>query len=133
MIEAIVEELCTSCDICVKICPTNVFDPGRGDAPTIARAEDCQTCFLCEAYCPSDALYVAPSGDHREGLTAAEIVASGKLGRYREILGWGPGRTSRSDEDNGYQLKNLRAFRQMGGAAPTPSRTETGTISPKVE
>jgi ferredoxin len=22
---------------------------------------DCQTCFMCELYCPADALYVAPS------------------------------------------------------------------------
>ena len=36
-------------------------------APVIARQEDCQTCFLCEIYCPTDALYVAPNA---EGPTA---------------------------------------------------------------
>jgi NAD-dependent dihydropyrimidine dehydrogenase PreA subunit len=60
MIELISDTRCIACDICVKICPTNVFDGGSGQAPTIARQQDCQTCFMCEAYCPADAIYVAP-------------------------------------------------------------------------
>ena len=26
----------------------------------IARQQDCQTCFPCELYCPTDALYLGP-------------------------------------------------------------------------
>ena len=51
MIEVIDAERCTSCDICVNVCPTNVFDKTDG-IPVIARQSDCQTCFLCELYCP---------------------------------------------------------------------------------
>jgi NAD-dependent dihydropyrimidine dehydrogenase PreA subunit len=33
---------------------------GRDGMPVIARQSQCQTCFMCEAYCPADALFVAP-------------------------------------------------------------------------
>ena len=59
MIEVIDAQRCTSCDICVNVCPTNVFDKTDG-IPVIARQGDCQTCFLCELYCPEDALFVSP-------------------------------------------------------------------------
>jgi NAD-dependent dihydropyrimidine dehydrogenase PreA subunit len=61
MIEIISEVRCIECDICVKVCPANVFDRVPEAAPVIARQNDCQTCFLCEIYCPTDALYVAPT------------------------------------------------------------------------
>ena len=51
MIEIIDPERCTACNICVTACPTNVFDKTEG-LPVIARQADCQTCFLCELYCP---------------------------------------------------------------------------------
>ena len=60
VIEVISDERCIDCDLCVKVCPTNVFDAVPGDHPVIARQGDCQTCFLCEAYCPVDAMFVAP-------------------------------------------------------------------------
>ena len=59
MIELISEERCTSCNICVRVCPTNVFDAVEGGIPVIARQQDCQTCYMCELYCPSDAMFVA--------------------------------------------------------------------------
>ncbi len=63
MIEIIDNARCTGCNICVRACPTNVFDVSAsgeaGAAPVIARQGDCQTCFMCELYCPEDALYVA--------------------------------------------------------------------------
>jgi Pyruvate/2-oxoacid:ferredoxin oxidoreductase delta subunit len=37
----------------------NVFSAVKGAPPVVARKEDCQTCFMCELYCPADALYVA--------------------------------------------------------------------------
>ena len=96
MIELIDSERCTSCNICVRICPTDVFDRLPGGPPAIARQEVCQTCFMCEAHCPEDAMYVAPMRDpapagsiHR---AAPELIAGGYLGSYRARLGWGPER-----------------------------------------
>ena len=60
MIEIVSAARCIDCDKCVEVCPTNVFDAVEGGHPVIARQSDCQTCFMCEAYCPVDALFVAP-------------------------------------------------------------------------
>ena len=61
----------------------------------IARQGDCQTCFMCEAYCPVDAMFVAPQTDavlaDSPFLDEEFLVASGLLGRYRRDLGWRPG------------------------------------------
>ena len=35
----------------------------------IARQADCQTCYLCELYCPADALYVGPNCERAEPVT----------------------------------------------------------------
>jgi NAD-dependent dihydropyrimidine dehydrogenase PreA subunit len=55
MIELVSETRCIGCDICVNVCPTNVFDATPDGVPVIARKSDCQTCFMCELYCPTDA------------------------------------------------------------------------------
>jgi NAD-dependent dihydropyrimidine dehydrogenase PreA subunit len=107
MIELISDTRCVACDICVKICPTNVFDGGSGEAPTIARQQDCQTCFMCEAYCPADAIYVAPESSHGVAVDEQVLADSGRLGEYRAILGWGPGRKNNSDLDTAYLLRTL--------------------------
>ncbi len=49
MIEVISGERCIKCDICIEVCPTNVFERGPDGLPVIARQDDCQTCFMCEA------------------------------------------------------------------------------------
>ena len=97
MIELVSPDKCISCDKCVQVCPTNVFDSGADGLPVIARQDDCQTCFMCEAYCPVDALFVAP---HAEPLPAdsplqdeEHLATSGLLGSYRKGIGWGHGRT----------------------------------------
>jgi len=108
MIELVSTSRCIGCDICVKICPTNVFDAGAGEAPTIARQEDCQTCFMCEAYCPADALYVAPESASSVTVDEQTLSDTGRLGQYREILGWGPGRKNNSDQDTAHLLRSLR-------------------------
>jgi NAD-dependent dihydropyrimidine dehydrogenase PreA subunit len=118
MIELVSESRCIGCDLCVKICPTNVFDIGSGSTPRIARKQDCQTCFMCEAYCPADALYVAPDSAVSPHVDEAELAASGKFGRYREILGWGPGREANSRNDAGYLLPTLDRFRRLAGPGP---------------
>ncbi|QNG18218.1 4Fe-4S dicluster domain-containing protein [Rhodococcus triatomae] len=88
MIELLLAEPCIECDKCVDVCPTNVLDRTTSGVPVIARQSDCQTCFMCEAYCPADAIYVAPDvapvGDAALPLPL--------LGSYRERIGWGGGR-----------------------------------------
>jgi Fe-S-cluster-containing hydrogenase component 2 len=77
----------------VEVCPTNVFDTGADGLPVIARQHDCQTCYLCEAYCPTDALFVAATtAPHPTMPDQAELAGTGLLGSYRAALGWGRGR-----------------------------------------
>jgi len=58
MIEIINSERCIKCNLCVLVCPVNVFDKVKRGVPVIARQSDCQTCYMCELYCPVDAMYV---------------------------------------------------------------------------
>lgn len=104
MIELIDPQRCTGCNICVLACPTNVFAPVPGQAPLIARQNDCQTCFMCEVYCPEDALFVAPYADRLA--TPVEIADQTRqwLGSYRSAVGWGKGRVSTASDDQSYHL-----------------------------
>jgi len=94
MIEVLSVARCTGCNICVKICPTNVFDEGvKGEpVPAIARHEDCQTCFQCEAYCPVHAIYVAPlrtpAPEDSPFCDEAALIATNELGLYRARVGF---------------------------------------------
>lgn len=97
MIEIVDAQTCISCDRCVEVCPTRVFDRGPDGIPVIARHDSCQTCFQCEAYCPVDALFVAPlvhpappDSMYRDRDAVAD---AGLLGGYRQVLGWGGGRS----------------------------------------
>src|SRR5665213_2398623 len=96
MIELVSETLCIECNVCVKVCPTNVFDKVDGGIPVIARGDDCQTCFMCEANCPVDALYVAPQHDRRVSVSEEDLIATGLIGGFRENWGIGPGRVPNS-------------------------------------
>lgn len=87
MIEVVDAERCTGCNICVHVCPTNVFDITE-TIPVIARQEDCQTCFMCEAWCPEDALYVSPFADIPERIDLAALKAGNVIGSYRLAIGW---------------------------------------------
>ncbi|MNI07106.1 NADH dehydrogenase subunit I [compost metagenome] len=93
MIELVSEDRCIQCNLCVKVCPTNVFDKTIGGVPVISRQEDCQTCFICEVYCPVDALYVSPYADLNVDVDEAELAQKGILGSWRKTIGWGVGRT----------------------------------------
>ena len=104
MIELVSAERCIKCDACVEACPDNVFDTSPGDIPTIARIEDCQTCFLCELYCPTDALYVSPLKDERETVDEGALIALGLLGSYRRALGWRGIKAAGSDGDLSHRL-----------------------------
>lgn len=104
MIELISEARCTQCNLCVQVCPVNVFDIVPDRPPAIARKDECQTCFMCELYCPVDALYVAPTVDHATTVVETQLEAVGLLGSYRSAVGWsGDGRASRA-RDQSFRL-----------------------------
>jgi NAD-dependent dihydropyrimidine dehydrogenase PreA subunit len=90
MIEIVSAVRCTGCNICVHVCPVNVFDAIEDGIPRIARQADCQTCFMCEAYCPEDALFVAPQADQPVSTDERVLAEKALLGSYRRALGWTP-------------------------------------------
>jgi NAD-dependent dihydropyrimidine dehydrogenase PreA subunit len=103
MIEVVSESRCIKCDVCIRVCPTNVFERGADGFPVIARQDDCQTCFMCEAWCPEDALFVAPLVERAPAGSYLrdedELIRRDLLGSYRRDLGWRDGQepTARRD------------------------------------
>lgn len=124
MIEIVSTTACIACDVCVKICPTDVFDRGDDGVPVIARQSDCQTCFMCEAYCPVDALYVspvsAPVGVDSPHADEESVTRHGLLGGYREMVGWGRGRTAGALRDHNALLKAVPPLDES--RLPVPAR-----------
>lgn len=110
VIEVISAARCVECNQCVSVCPTNVFERVEDGIPVIARQSDCQTCFMCELYCPVDALYVAPDSEKVIGVTEAGLEEQGLLGGYREKVGWGKGRQPVASHDFMYQLASRAGF-----------------------
>ena len=96
MIELVSSDRCIACDKCIDVCPTHVFERGTDGIPLLARQSDCQTCFMCEAYCPVDALFVAahsePLAADHEQRDERHLIESELLGSYRKALGWSGGR-----------------------------------------
>jgi NAD-dependent dihydropyrimidine dehydrogenase PreA subunit len=121
VIELINASRCTNCNICVRVCPTDVFDRVKGGPPTIARQEVCQTCFMCEAHCPEDAMYVAPmrhpAAPGSPHLDEQRLLREGYFGSYRARLGWGAGRTPPRNREEVLAL-SLLGPRVMHAATP---------------
>lgn len=122
MIEIVDAAACIACDVCVKVCPTDVFERGEDGIPVIARQSDCQTCFMCEAYCPVDALYVSPVsvpvGPDSPHADAETVGRAGLFGGYREMVGWGRGRTSGALRDRNPLLKAVPPLPESRLPAP---------------
>ncbi|MGE5657461.1 MAG: 4Fe-4S binding protein [Actinomycetota bacterium] len=109
MIELVSESRCIQCNLCVSVCPTNVFDSVPNASPKIARQSDCQTCFMCELYCPVDALYVAPDVEPLASVDEKTLAEAGLLGSYRKNIGWGNGNPNGAKQDATFQiLKQLK-------------------------
>jgi NAD-dependent dihydropyrimidine dehydrogenase PreA subunit len=89
MIEVVLQDVCDGCQACVEVCPRNVFEVSDAGQAVIARQADCQTCFLCELYCPQDAIYVDPLVGPSRPTDPAQLRASGLLGQFRRDSGWG--------------------------------------------
>lgn len=54
------------CRLCVDICPEDVLRFDKEEKrPRICYLRDCQSCFLCEIYCPTQAIYVSPFRERR--------------------------------------------------------------------
>lgn len=104
MIEIISAERCTSCNICVRVCPTHVFDIVEGEPPRIARQLDCQTCFMCELYCPEDALFVAPMADAPATVDEHDTSVQDLMGSYKRSIGWGKGLRPTAADDQSFEL-----------------------------
>lgn len=104
MIEIVSASRCVECDICVRVCPANVFDATDG-VPVIARQDDCQTCFLCEIYCPTDALYVAERADGPLSISEREVEEHDLFGSYSRALGWKRGKPDGSQFDPTHRIR----------------------------
>ena len=103
MIELVSASRCIACDVCIRVCPTNVFVRGDDGVPVIERQDDCQTCFMCEAWCPTDALFVAPLKEPARAGSfyrdEEELVRRDLLGSYRRDLGWAEGQEPSAGRD----------------------------------
>jgi NAD-dependent dihydropyrimidine dehydrogenase PreA subunit len=105
VIEIVSEARCVACNICVKICPADVFDSVCAAAPLIARQDDCQTCFLCELYCPVDALFVDAQAEHAPDVREADVEAEGLFGSYARSMGWSRGKPGGADRDPTFHIR----------------------------
>ena len=120
MIEIVSAGRCIACDVCVRVCPANVFEAMPEGPPGIARQADCQTCFLCEIYCPTDALYVAPDAEGPTAVNEAEIEAAGLFGSYARALGWRRGRPGGAENDPTFAFARPTCKRCQSLASPGP-------------
>ena len=125
MIEVIVEDRCTGCGDCAEACPSDVLRVGGGGKALIAHQADCQTCLLCELYCPADALFVWPEVDRVIGVTAEQALASGQLGAFRRDHGWGEHAVTHTNQHwrMGAIFERARLLAIETAAAQTPSNT----------
>jgi NAD-dependent dihydropyrimidine dehydrogenase PreA subunit len=104
MIELVSANRCTGCNICVAVCPVNVFDAVPDGPPVIARQSACQTCFMCELYCPVDALFVAHNSEAPVKVDESVLEDGPLLGSYRRAIGWTPETRETRKIDHSFKL-----------------------------
>ncbi len=65
-IRKIDRRLCNGCGICVGHCPMDVIRMEQESKKAyIKYLHDCQSCFLCEAECPTEAIWCYPVREKR--------------------------------------------------------------------
>lgn len=47
---------CKACNLCIVLCPKQVFEPDSDGKPIQARPEDCNQCTICWLHCPDFAI-----------------------------------------------------------------------------
>ena len=47
---------CKACNICIALCPQQVFEPDRDGKPVQARPDNCTQCTICWTHCPDFAI-----------------------------------------------------------------------------
>ena len=52
------KNLCKECQICVRVCPTNVFDIDERGIVYVKFEDSCIGCNICENLCPDFAIEV---------------------------------------------------------------------------
>jgi 2-oxoglutarate ferredoxin oxidoreductase subunit delta len=57
----IIPKYCKGCEICIKMCPTQVLDL-KDFKVHVVNIEACTECMLCEVRCPDFAIEVHESG-----------------------------------------------------------------------
>ena len=56
---------CIRCGRCITYCPQDVLRLDEEKRPVITYLQDCQSCFLCEKYCPAGAIAVSADRERR--------------------------------------------------------------------
>lgn len=65
-IRRIDHDKCIGCGTCIEDCPMNVLVlDEKKEKAIIKYLRDCQSCFLCERECPTEAIYVTPDRERR--------------------------------------------------------------------
>jgi len=73
---AIIHEKCTSCGLCVEVCPREYFaQPDKAVPPEVIEPRECISCGHCVAICPTGAVKDTPVD--RELLS--QVIASAQL------------------------------------------------------
>ncbi len=47
---------CKACNLCIALCPTQVFEPDHDGKPVQARPDSCTQCSICWIHCPDLAI-----------------------------------------------------------------------------
>ena len=77
----------------------------------IARPDACQTCFMCELYCPADALYVSPFAEKHVAVDESVLAHSEQLGSYAREMGWKAAKPRGADKDPTFRFRSAERAR----------------------
>ena len=47
---------CKGCNICIALCPQEVFDADRDGKPVLSQPDECLQCGICWMHCPDFAI-----------------------------------------------------------------------------